>query len=241
MTVAVVGLFLAVPALQALLPPRTFLLGFGLPSVIALRGLLAFGFFGTEALIPLGLSTQRDVSPSLVGLALTAGALAWVLGSWIQDRAESLSGGSLTHRSLRAAVGLLLIAAGVAAVAVVVLSPGAPVVLAASAWAVAGLGMGLAYPSTTLTALGLAAPGDEGSAAASLQVAETVGVAVGTGAVGALFALAGYLARASSDGLVWGFVLTVSAVAFAIAPALRMAPMLSRPERRLGLRWLRLG
>ena len=79
-TVAVAGLLLAVPALKALLPPRTFLLGVGLPSVIALRGLLAFGFFGTEALIPLGLSIQRDVSPSLVGLALTAGALAWVLG-----------------------------------------------------------------------------------------------------------------------------------------------------------------
>ena len=134
----------------------------------------------------------------------------------------------------------MLIAAGVGAVALVVLSPGAPVVLAAIAWAVAGLGMGLAYPSTTLTALGLAAPGDEGSAAASLQVAETVGVAIGTGVVGALFALAGYLARAPSDGLVWGFALTVCAVAFGIAPALRMAPMLPRPEWRLGVRWSRL-
>ena len=100
--------------------------------------------------------------------------------------------------------------------------------------------MGLAYPSTTLTALGLAAPGDEGSAAASLQVAETVGVAVGTGAIGALFALAGYLARAPSDGLVWGFVLTTSAVAVGVVPALRMAPMLFRPERRLGVRLSRL-
>ena len=236
--VAAVGLFLAIPALKTLLPPRTFVLGRGLPSVIALRGLLAFGFFGTEALIPLGLSTQRDVSPSLVGLALTVGALAWVLGSWIQDRAESMSRGSLAHRAVRAAAGLVLIVAGMGAVGLVVISPGAPVVLAAAAWAVAGLGMGLAYPATTLTALGLATPGDEGSAAASLQVAETVGVAVGTGVVGALFALAGFVERAPSEGLLWGFALTVSAAAVGIAPAVRMAPMLFRPEWRFGA-WLR--
>lgn len=237
-SIAAAGLLVAIPALKRLLPARTLQLGAGLPSVIALRGVLAFGFFGTEALIPLGLSTERDVSPSMVGLALTAGALAWVLGSWIQDRAETLAGGSLVHRALRAVAGLVLIVMGIAAVALVVLSPGAPVVLAATAWAVAGLGMGLAYPSTTLTALGLATPGDEGSAAASLQVAETVGVALGTGAVGALFALAGYLARLSSDGLIWAFVLTVSAVAFGIVPALRITPVASRPGLRVGA-WLR--
>ena len=222
--VAVIGFLLAAPALNALLPPRTLALRRGLPSAVALRGLLAFGFFGTEALIPLGLSTQRGLSPSLVGIALTAGALAWVLGSWVQDRAESLASGSLGARAWRAATGLVLIVAGLTGVAAIILNPDAPVVLAAAAWAVAGLGMGLAYPATTLTALGLAQPGEEGSAASSLQVAETVGVAVGAGAVGALFALASYLDRTGSDGLLWGFVLTLLAIIVGIAPALHLSP-----------------
>ena len=222
--VAAVGLVLALPALNTLLPPRTFALRRGMPSAIALRGLLAFGFFGTEALIPLGLSTQRGLAPSLVGIALTAGALAWVLGSWIQDRAEALAAGSLTARALRSAAGLVLIVVGVASVAAVVLNLEASVVLAAIAWAVAGLGMGLAYPATTLTALGLAALGEEGSAASSLQVAETVGIAVGAGAVGALFALAAYAGRPASDGLLWGFVVALAAIVVGLCPAVRMAP-----------------
>ena len=233
--VAVVGFVLALPALNTLLPPRTLTLRRGMPSAIALRGLLAFGFFGTEALIPLGLSTQRGLAPSLVGIALTAGALAWVVGSWVQDRAESLAAGSLAARALRSAGGLVLIVVGVGGVAGVILNSDAPLVLAAAAWAVAGLGMGLAYPATTLTALGLAPGGEEGSAASSLQVAETVGVAVGAGAVGALFALASYLDRASSDGLLWGFVLTLLAIALGIAPALRLAPS------GLSLEWQLIG
>ncbi len=156
---ALVGILLAAPALKALLPPRTFALAAGLPSAVALRGLLAFGFFGTEALIPLGLSTQRGLTPSLVGASLTTGALAWVLGSWIQDRAEGLASGSLPARARRATAGLVLIIVSVAGVAVVVINPDTPVVLAAAAWAVAGLGMGLAYPATTLTVLALAPPG----------------------------------------------------------------------------------
>src|SRR5262249_42705762 len=61
----IVGLVLAAPALRRLLPRGTFSGGTGLPASIALRGLLAFGFFGAEALIPLGLSTERGVPPSL--------------------------------------------------------------------------------------------------------------------------------------------------------------------------------
>src|SRR5262249_22919403 len=112
-----IGLLLAVPALAQLLPSGTFTARAGLPAAVAVRGVLAFAFFGSESLVPLGLSTERGVSPSLVGLSLTAGALAWVLGSWIQARAETASGSSLSGRALRAVAGLVLIVAGVAGVA----------------------------------------------------------------------------------------------------------------------------
>jgi MFS family permease len=229
--VGTLGVLLAVPALMALLPEGTLAARSGLPAAVALRGLLAFGFFGSEALIPLGLTTQRNVPPSLVGLALTAGALAWVVGSWVQDRAEAAAAGSLAARALRATGGLLLIAAGIGSVALTVVLPTLPVEVVALGWALGGMGMGLAYPATTLTALGAASSGQEGAAAASLQVAETIGTAVGTGAAGALFALSTHLDRGMSDGLLWGFLLGFASILLAVAPALRMAPKLALAER----------
>jgi MFS family permease len=223
------GVVLAAPALRSLLPPGTFSGRVGLPSAVALRGLLAFGFFSSEALIPLGLSTQRGLPPSMVGLALTAGALAWVGGSWLQARAESRAGGSLVQRALRAAGGLVLIPVGMCSVAAVILNPTLAIELVVVGWGVSGLGMGLAYPATTLTALAMAASGEEGSAASALQVAETVGTAAGTGAAGALVALAAHLQRGMSDGLAWGFLLAVASMLVALAPALRLAPDLRWP------------
>jgi MFS family permease len=219
-----VGLAIGLPAFERLLPAGTLRARNGLPAAVCLRGLLAFGFFGAEALIPLGLATSRDVPPSLVGLALTAGALAWVVGSWGQDRAEAASGGSVTQRALRAAVGLLFVLCGIVGAAAVIVSPSLPVELVVAAWALGGLGMGVAYPAATLTALGSAASGAEGSAAASLQLAETVGTAIGTGAAGALFALSASLGRGTSDGLAWGFLLASVAIVLGLVPALRLAP-----------------
>jgi hypothetical protein len=224
--VGLLGVVLAAPALRALLPSGTFAGRTGLPAAVALRGLLAFGFFGSEALIPLGLSTQRGLPPSLVGLSLTAGALAWVLGSWVQARAEGRSAGSMSQRVLRVAVGLLLIAAGIGGSGLVILTSGLPVELVVVAWGLGGLGMGLAYPASTLTALGSASKGEEGLAAASLQVSETLGTAMGTGATGALLALADHLGRPMSDGLAWGFILAVATILLAQAPTARLAPAL---------------
>jgi MFS family permease len=224
--VGALGVVLAAPALRALLPTGTFTGRTGLPAAVALRGLLAFGFFGSEALMPLGLSTQRNLPPSLVGVSLTAGALAWVLGSWVQDRAESHSRGSVPDRAVRVAAGSLLIALGIAGVAAAILSPNLPVELVVIAWGIGGLGMGVTYPASTLTALGMAPGGQEGLAAASLQVAETVSIATGAGAGGALLSVAAHLDHSMSDGLAWGFVLAVAAILAALIPATRLAPTL---------------
>lgn len=221
--VALVGIVLAVPAFRRLLPKGTFIAANGLPAAVALRGLLAFGFFGAETIIPLGLSMERGLAPSLVGISLTAGALAWVVGSWMLDRDESRWANALSRRALRSAAGLVLVMVGMGGAAAVILMPSAPVVLAIAAWAFGGLGMGLAYPASTLTTLGLAPPGQEGSAAASLQVAETLGVALGAGAPGALYAMAGFMNRASAEGLLWAFVLTGVAIIVGLPAAARLA------------------
>jgi MFS family permease len=224
----VVGIGLAAPALRFLLPVGTLTAQPGLPAAVATRGLLAFGFFGSESLIPLGLATVRGLPPSGVGFALTAGALAWVGGSWLQDRDEARTGGSVTRRANRVRGGLALVALGISSIAGVILSPDVPVALAVLAWGVAGLGMGLAYPGCTLTAMAEAGSGREGFASASLQVAETVGIAAGAGAAGALLALAVHLESGVAEGLAWALVLTVAAAGLAQAPAARLVTRLSR-------------
>jgi hypothetical protein len=130
----------------------------------------------------------------------------------------------MTQRAFRAAAGLLFVLFGIGGAAAVIVSPALPVELVVGAWALGGLGMGVAYPAATLTALGTAASGAEGSAAASLQIAETIGTAIGTGAAGALFALSASLGRGTSDGLAWGFLLASAAIVVGIVPALRLAP-----------------
>jgi MFS family permease len=139
--------------------------------------------------------------------------------------------GSLRARAMRATGGLCLIAAGIAGVASTIGLPSLPTELVVAAWAVSGLGMGLAYPATTLTALAIASSGEEGSAAASLQVAETIGTAVGTGAAGTLFAMSVHLQRSTSDGLTWGFLLAFASILVALVPSIRLAPSVRLPER----------
>ena len=76
--------------------------------------------------------------------------------------------------------------------------------------------MGVASPASTLTALGTAADGQEGIAASSLQVAETLGIAMGTGAAGTLVAMSVIWSTAWPRALQWGFILSAAAIALAL-------------------------
>jgi hypothetical protein len=228
MVVGALGVAVAAPALRSLLPDGTFSARPGLPAAVAIRGLLAFGFFGCEALIPLGLAVERGLPPSLVGVALTTAALTWVAGSWFQDRAEARAGSTPGGRGVRVRIGLGLVVLGIAGVGAVILNAALPALLSGVVWAVAGLGMGLAYPGNTLVALG-DQDGQSGLGAAALLVAETVGIAAGAGAAGALVALAVHVELDIADGLGWGFVLTSVAVLLAFLPALRLMSGARKP------------
>jgi hypothetical protein len=83
--------------------------------------------------------------------------------------------------------------------------------------------MGLAYPGSTLVGLG-GPSAQAGLAAASLQVAETVGIAAGAGAGGTLISIAAHLERGLSVGLGWAFFMTACAILLAMAAAVRLVP-----------------
>ncbi|HZG65775.1 MAG TPA: hypothetical protein VEZ12_03475, partial [Herpetosiphonaceae bacterium] len=83
-------------------------------------------------------------------------------------------------------------------------------------WAVAGLGMGLAYSTTTLVVLERATPGQEGTASAAMQLLNGLGTALGTGLGGVVIARAGSIAT----GIAIQDMLMIAALAVAATMAL---------------------
>ncbi len=185
--VAAGGLAIALRALRTLLPAGTLRAARGLPSGIAVRGLLAVAFLGCDAFMPLALTELRGFSVSGAGLVISAASLSWSLGSFLQARLDRHDGGAGRPRRLLAGLAVLLAGIGIAAAGV--LADDVPVALAVAGWAVAGLGIGIGYPSIGAIVLTEAPGGEEGGVSAALQLAETIGVAVFTGVGGALIAI----------------------------------------------------
>jgi MFS family permease len=177
----VVALVLLVPSVPRLLPAGTLRLGRGLPTVIAMRGILAGAFFGAEAFLPLMLVDQRGLSATLAGLALTAGALGWASGSWYQGRP-----GMTIPRHLLLRIGSGLVAVGIGA-AGLVLIPVVPAFVAAAAWTVGAVGMGLCFASIGVLLFQLSPPADHGANSAALQLCDTLFVIIFVGLAGVIF------------------------------------------------------
>jgi MFS family permease len=180
----VVGGWLAIAALGHLVPAGTLSLRPGRPSVVAVIFIIGFAFFGMEAFVPLTVVEVRGGTVTLGGLALSAAAVTWASGSWLQARAAAKG----TRRALVTG-GAALIAAGIVVTSGILLS-GVPLFVAAIGWAIAGLGMGLAYSMLSLLILETATPGEEGFSSSALSLMFTLGTALGAGFGGAFVALA---------------------------------------------------
>jgi len=224
----IVGGVLAVPGLRDLLPPGTFRAARGLPAGLAVRGLLAFSFFGTEAFVPLGSGELRGVTPSQAGLALTAGAVGWVSAAWLQDRLESRSGAK--GRPMVVGVGFAVMAVGIVVVAVTLLTS-LPVALVPLGWVVAGSGIGLSYSAGGLVCIAAARQGEEGQVAAQLQLAEALSTAAGTGFGGALMATLARLGGSPKEahGAVFAVTLATALVGVVTSRRLASAPAVAAP------------
>ncbi|MFD0273766.1 MFS transporter [Kitasatospora sp. NPDC127111] len=193
---AVAGAALLLPAVLGLLPAGTLRAGRGLPTVILLRGVAAGAFFAAEAFIPLMMVTQRDLSPTLAGLTLTSGGLSWALGSWLQGRP-----GAERYREAMIRGGFVLTAVAIAGAALV-LVPAVPAWVAAVAWGVGGIGMGLTVASISVLMMKLSAPEDAGANSASLQMSDALGNVLLVGLAGVLFsALGGGTLTAAHEGV----------------------------------------
>ncbi len=177
-----------------LLPAGSLRAAPGLPSVMALRGLLAAAFATAEVFIPLALVRLQGWSLAQAGWVLSAGAVFWGLGSALQARITPLP-----QRRLALQLGLLALAAGIALVAAVLqlgpparLQPWLVAGLVAGGWSLAGFGIGLGFPMLSVLTLALSAPATQGHNASALQLADALCCSAALAVAGALFNLAGH-------------------------------------------------
>jgi MFS family permease len=216
------GALLALRAARTLMPPGTLRAARGLPSGIVVRGLLAVAFLGCDAFMPLALTELRGFSSSQAGLVISAASLSWSLGSFLQARLDRGDHGAGRPRRLLAGLAVLL--AGIAVTGAGVLDEAIPVAVVIAGWSVAGLGIGIGYPSIGALVLSAAPGGEEGGVSAALQLAETIAVAVFTGVGGALIALGLDRGWDAVTALVLVFATGAAAAAGGLLVGRRVAP-----------------
>jgi MFS family permease len=198
--VALVGTLLA---MQRLMPRGWLRAAPGAAAAVTLNLLLYLAFFTADSFVTLLLTDVRGVSLAEAGVAVTLVSISWSLGSWWQSRA-------ITRHSpmLLTAGGSALFVLGTAAL--LSLLAGTPLLLGYAGWTVAGLGVGIAFPTIMLASMEYADRGDETTAMAARFVSGRVGIILGTGMGGAAIAVT----HAAGRPLAWGL-----AAVFAVALA----------------------
>jgi MFS family permease len=151
--------------------------------VIAFRGVLAGGFFGCQAYVPLMLVEHRGATPTMAGLAVAGTALGWTAGSWWQGR-PSLR----TPRTTLVRTGAAITMFGVVVTStssIVTDALTVPVWVAAVGLLVGGLGMGLAMASNAVLLFEYSPAEDRGANSAAIQMSDSLGglLVIGTGGV----------------------------------------------------------
>jgi MFS family permease len=165
---------------------------------------------------PLGMTAVRGATTFEAGLAVGVCSVAWIAASWLHSR--------YAHRlelrdSIRYGLGAVALASPILAG---VLIPEVPLIVILGGWVLIGLGCGIAFQAINLFVMGAAAKGAEGRATSSVQLANTIGAAVGTSAMGGLLnggldaglPMAGALALVF--GACWAVILFSTALAWSM-------------------------
>lgn len=167
-----IAVVVAIIAARPLLPSGTLLARRGLPSVIMLRGLAAAAFFGAEVYLPYLLIQKYEYSPTLAGLALTLGALAWAGASWLQGRLST----QLTNAACTTLESSLVFVAIMIAFATALFS--LPSGIAIAGWVLGSGGMGLMYPRISTMTLALSTTSNQEFNSSALSISDSMGGAL---------------------------------------------------------------
>ncbi len=184
---AVGGLVLLLWSARRLFPPGTLRLRRGLPSVVAFKGVMAGGFFGAQAYVPLMLIEHRGVSPTFAGVSVAGTALGWSAGAMFQGRPQlRMRRSGLVVRGA-AVTALGVVVAGAASIATDTVE--FPVWLAALGLLVGGVGMGLSMASNAVLLFDYSPPADRGANSAAIQMSDSLGGLLVIGAAGVVYAV----------------------------------------------------
>jgi MFS family permease len=205
----VAGASLAAPALHRILPPGTLRLGPGLPACVVAAFCLLFGYVGADYFIPLLITGVQRGSIAQAGLVVSLGAVSWSVGAWWQSRYVTRFPRPLVVRT-----GSAILALGLAGMLSAVVAPS--LWIAALAWVLGGIGVGVAYPTVWLLIMASAPEGGVGSAVASARLGETLGLALGGGVGGAAIALSHAAGAPLQAGLAAAFAIALAAVIGAV-------------------------
>ncbi|HEU4807727.1 MAG TPA: MFS transporter [Homoserinimonas sp.] len=205
-----VGIIATLIAVRPLLPDGSLRARRGLPSVILVRGLVGAAFFGAEVYLPYLLVDRYEFSPSLAGLALTIGALAWASASWLQGRMTV----RLTHR-MSTTIGATLVLVSILLAAVTALFTLSPA-LAIVGWGLGGGGMGLMYPRLSVMTLALSTKANQGFNSSALSISDSLGAALALSMTGIVFT--GLAASGLSFPGVFAFAALIAVAAVVVAP-----------------------
>lgn len=210
--VVIVSAVVIAAAMRPLLPPGTMTLRKGLPSVVAMRGLIAGALFGSEVYIPYFLIDVHGYEATWAGLGLTSAAVTWAIMAEVQGR----HGDRLGNRriALLGTAQLFIALAGAALVAQFALPSWVVIAL----WAFAGSGMGLMYPRLTVLTLRYSTTQNQGFNSAALSIADAIGAATTIAVMGIVFLALGQGATA----FVLAFLCGAAIAAAALIPGLRM-------------------
>lgn len=212
------ALVVALVAIRPLLPRGTFLARRGLPATITTRIFITGAFFGVEVYLPYLLREDYQLAPDRAGLILTASALCWSMGSWLQGRlGEKVA--SSTCITVGSVAGSVAIAT---ALATALIHP--PVLVLVCGWAVGGFGMGMIFPRQNVNMLALSTKEEQGFNSSAMSVADSLGNAGATAIGGVIFALA---AAGTGFVAVFSFSLVLVLVLIAISPRTKGAPALA--------------
>lgn len=176
------GLVMALPPLRRLTPEGTFRAAPGPGAGVVAILLLNIGFFGVEAFLPLALTDLRHRSSGFAAFPLTVAALTWTAGAWVIDRRASRM-----SRVRMVRFGVISVTIAIA-LFLTVLRSETPAAVSFLSWGFAGLGMGFAFSTLQLIVLDTAPKGQEGIATASMQLANSLGIALAAGLGGVVIA-----------------------------------------------------
>lgn len=198
------GVWLAWPAWHKLMPAGVTRARHGLPAILACRTLATAAFLGVDSFVPLAADRIHGASPTVQGFVIIGAALSWSVGSALATRRRALS------VTTSAQVGFVLLTVSVVAI-MPVLSPDWPLWATFATWCIGGLGMGLLFVPTSVTAMSHATEGQEGELGSQINLADSLGYSLMGGFGGATVAIADRTSLALDTSL---------GVNFAVAAAL---------------------